>query len=524
MKSKFYNNNECLRNSGIQFPYTDDMIKEIKKCKKSKKYFIEKYCKIIHQDKGLISFKLYRYQKRLLKLLKKGNRIIVKAPRQSGKTILMSADILHHVLFNDNKICAIVAHKASGAREVLTRVKLMYEMLPIWLQQGILVWNKTSIGLENNSEIITGATTSSSIRGKSISYLYLDEFAFVSPNLFEEFYNSVYPTVASAKTAKIVMTSTPFGLNHFYKFWTESVEGLNGFSNFPVEWDDVPGRTDKWRLKTIGEIGERQFRQEFETEFLGSSFTLLSGEKLKQLAVKNPLKEQFSQKFKIYELPKRNNKYVAFCDVAEGVQNDYSTVQVIDVTEVPYRLVASYNDNEMPANIFHTMIDKICKHYNEALVVVENNTIGSEVNNMLFYEAEYENVFYDKKKMGLRMTKQSKRVGCAKLKLMIESDQLVINDFDTIYQFSKFGKKGLSYEGENGANDDLITPLILFSFFMSNKFWVEKWLDIENLHKRLYQDRLDEINNIDLPCGFYDDGIEETPFGIPSHKVDDYFL
>ena len=535
MKSLYYKNNECLRNYGINFTYTQEQICEIIKCKADKEYFIKKYCYIINQDIGLIKFNLYKYQKRLLKKITSSKRLIVKAPRQSGKTITMAADILHYVLFNDNKTVAIVAHKATAAKDVLARIKLMYEHLPYWMQQGVRTWNKKNIKLENNNEIITGATTSSSIRGRAISYLYLDEFAFVSSTLFDEFFKSVYPTVASAKTAKIVMSSTPNGLNHFYKFWTEAIEKINGFKYFAVKWNDIPGRNAAWRKKTINEIGLEEFRQEFETEFLGSSHTLICAEKLRALAFKNPIFKQFDGKLKVYEKAKvdeviENGKiikrtphtYVAVCDVAEGVGEDASTVQVVDVTTLPYSLAASYEDDEIPTNIYHTIIDALAKMYNNAVVIIENNAIGSEVNTMLFEDTEYENIFFDKKKNGMRMTKHTKKIGCAKLKVMLENDQLAIHDFDTIRQLSKFIKFKHSFKGEAGSHDDLVTPLILFAYFMGNKLWVERWLDIENVHKLMFKKRLEQIESEDLPFGYFNNGIDTVEVSPSGRNLDDW--
>jgi hypothetical protein len=526
MRSKYYKNNENLRNSGIRYHYTQDEINEIKKCKQDKEYFIRKYCHIINVEHGLMKFELYKYQSKLLKKISKSKRLIINAPRQSGKTITLAADILHYILFNDNKIVAIVAHKASGAKHVLSCIKLMYEYLPYWMQQGVKTWNKTKIKLENNNEIITGATTSSSIRGKSISYLYLDEFAFVGSGLFEEFYKSVYPTVASAKSAKIVMSSTPNGLNHFYKFWTEAIEKINGFKYFAVKWNDIPGRNTAWKKRTIAEIGLEEFKQEFETQFIGSNATLISAEKLRTLAVKKPIFKQFEGKLKIYEKPLIENgiphRYVAICDVAEGVGEDASTVQIIDVTTLPYKLVASYDDDIIPTNIFHTIIDMLAKQYNNAVVIIENNAIGTEVNNMLFEDTEYENIFYADKKSGIRMTKQSKKIGCAKLKVMLESDQLMINDFDTIHQLSKFIKIKKTFKGEGKSHDDLVTPLVLFSYFMGKRLWVEKWLDIENVHKMMHKKRLDMIEAEELPFGFFNDGIDQVEVSPKKHVLDNW--
>jgi hypothetical protein len=455
-----------------------------------------------------MKFDLYSFQEDLLLTMDESNRFVMLAPRQCGKTSTTAAYLLHYVLFNENKRVSILANKELTAREILARIKQAYELLPIWLQQGVTAWNKNSIELENGSKIIASSTSSSAIRGMSVNLLYIDETAFIPKNIWEDFYSSVYPTVASSPESKIFMSSTPWGMNHYYKLYTEAEEGINGFIHFRVRWNDVPGRDAEWKKKTISEIGEKKFQQEFECRFLGSSGTLIDGDVLENLAFRNPIVMQDDDKFKIYAKPEEDRTYVAVADVAEGLGLDSSTVQVIDVTELPYHQVASYEDNIIKTNIFPDVIYKIAEYYNRALVIVEANTYGQEVLNLLNYELEYEHIFYTKKEWGLKMNKAVKKIGNGHLKGLIEDNKLIVCDFETIAQFGTYIERKKTYMAQPGEHDDLITPLVIFSYFLSNKEHSENWLDAVNIRKKLYAEKLSQLESELLPIGFVGNGDE----------------
>ncbi len=510
-----YQGNKLLKKRGVKEKFTEHQIKEIIRCKKDPIYFIENYIHIVNLDEGLIKFKMYKFQKRLVRMLHKKKRIIGKCPRQVGKTISVSAYFCHYIIFHKDKTAAILGNKDKTAREILYRIKIMFENLPNWLKPGVVEWNKGSVEFENGSRIITAATSSSAIRGMAINIMLLDEFAFISPGVFEDFIQSVYPTISSSKKAKIIMISTPWGLNHFYKFWTEAINNKNGYSHFSIKWNDIPGRDNKWRERMIAEIGIERFQQEFMGEFLGSSNTLINTEKLRNLVYADPINSQMNGKFVIYEKPKKNSQYVLFCDVAEGVGGDYSTIQVIDTTVMPYIQVAVFNDNLIKTNIFAGVINNIGTVYNEALVIVENNAIGESVLNALNYDQEYDNLFFDNKKFGMRMTKGSKRIGCGHLKTFIEMDKIKINDLTTIEQFTHFEKKtNGTFSAEKNKHDDLITPLILFSAFMSNENLVEYWLEKENVLSEIYSKAMEEIQDNLLPLGIFPETMEEEDTSI----------
>ena len=214
-----YLGNANLKAAGIELEFTKEQVSEYVKCAKNPDYFIREYVKVVSLDKGLVPFDLYSYQEDLVNTIHGNRFIIAKLPRQSGKSTTIVSYILHYVLFNQNMNVAILANKQATAREILSRLKMAYEYLPLWLQQGIIEWNKGSIELENGSKIIASSTSASAIRGGSFNLIFLDEFAHVPNNIAEEFFSSVYPTITSGQTTKVLMVSTPNGLNLFYYFW-----------------------------------------------------------------------------------------------------------------------------------------------------------------------------------------------------------------------------------------------------------------------------------------------------------------
>lgn len=511
-KEQGFMGNRRLRKSEINLGYQPWQIKEIVKCRKDPVYFVNNFCYIVNLDLGLIPFDTYDYQDDLIDLMHKNTRLIVKFPRQSGKTTTTAAYVVWEMIFKPYAAIAILANKEKTARGILAKVRLIYENLPTWIQQGVVEWSKSSVELENGARVEASATSSSAIRSMSISTLVLDECAFVEKGVWDEFFTSVYPTVSSSKFSKIFMISTPHGMNHFYKFWKEALKKLGGnsFAFYEIMWNQVPGRDEEWKKQTISEIGIDRWRQEFECEFLGSAGTLVSGAFMKIMSADTPLETRYDGKFRIYEYPKKDRMYVQFNDVGEGISADCSTSQIIDVTEMPWHQVATYQDNRVHLIEFPIVIKKIGDFYNHALTVVENNTIGEGVLNDLNYDHEYENIFYFGKHFGLKMTKKSKMIGCACLKLNIEDRNLEIVDEETMKELTTFIKKRINYEADKGYHDDLITPLVLFSYFMQNRFWVENWLD---------QDRhfnVNKVNNIEqdlLPIGFVSDGDETINMG-----------
>ena len=240
-----YLGNPNLKPAGVGIEFTKEQVQEYLKCSQDPIYFIKKYVKIVSLDEGLVPFELYPYQEDIVNTVHNNRFSIAKLPRQSGKSTTMVSYILHYILFNQSMNVAILANKQATAREILSRLKLAYEYLPLWLQQGIVEWNKGSIELENGSRIIASSTSASAVRGGSFNMIFLDEFAHVPQNIAEEFFSSVYPTITSGQSTKVLMVSTPNGLNLFYHYWRGATKkpgehGKNEYIPIEVHWSQVP--------------------------------------------------------------------------------------------------------------------------------------------------------------------------------------------------------------------------------------------------------------------------------------------
>ena len=452
-----YLGNPNLKKAFVSQEFTKENILEFQKCMNAPQYFIEKYIKIVSLDKGLIPFDMYPFQKEMVGTFHNNRFSICKLPRQSGKTTTIISYILHYVLFNESVNVAILANKAATARDILSRLQLAYENLPKWLQQGIMSWNKGSLELENGSRIVASSTSSSAVRGGSYNLIFLDEFAFVPTNIAEEFFSSVYPTISSGKTTKVIIVSTPNGMNLFYKLWTDAETKKNTYVPIEVHWSEVPGRDEKWKKETISNTSETQFAKEFECEFLGSINTLIHPSKIKVIPSKKTLTSNAG--LDIYEKPDKESTYVLVADVARGIQGDSSAFIVIDVSKIPYRLVGKYKNNEIKPLLFPNIIKNVATAYNNAFVMVEVNDIGDQVANALQFDLEYENLIMStmrgragqivgggfsggRAQLGVRTTKAVKKLGCSNLKTMIESDKIILEDFDIISEMSTFVHHG----------------------------------------------------------------------------------
>jgi len=523
-QNESYLGNRNLKRSYVELEWTRDQVTEFVKCARDPVYFIENYVKIVNVDRGLIPFKPYDYQKNIINLSDKERFVICKMPRQVGKTTVVVGIIMHRVLFNENYSVAILAHKEKQAREILSRIQLAYEHMPKWLQQGIVEWNKGNVELENGSKIQASSTASSAIRGTSQNFVYLDEFAFVPANIQESFFNSVFPTISSGETTKVLITSTPNGLNLFYKLWADSEAGRNSYHRIDVHWSQVPGRDHAWKEEMIRNTSEEQFRQEFECEFLGSSSTLISAAKLRTLVYKSPI--QSDEYLKIHEHPVQNNIYCVTVDTARGKEGDYSAFKIFDVTTFPYKDVASYRNREIDPLLYPNIVYRLAMHYNSAMVLVETNDIGQQVADILQHDLEYDNLvfshshtsrgvvmsggFSQQTHAGVRTTKAVKKLGCSNFKTLVESDKLIICDFATINEMYRFVSNGTTYEAEEG-NDDLVMCCVLFSWLADQSYFKE--IVNSNVRKNLYDDNVQRIEEELAPFGVIDKGIqvEEVP-------------
>ena len=521
MASETYNGNQLLKRKGVQIQWTHDQVMEFVKCSRDPIYFAENYLQIVHVDHGLIPMRLYDYQSEIIEKITNNRRLAVVTSRQAGKTTTAVAVILHFILFNEHKTVALLANKGDAAREILDRIKIAYEALPTWMQQGVVEWNKGSVQFENGCKIIAAATSSSAIRGKSVSFLYIDETAFVEN--WDDFFASVFPTISSGNTTKILLTSTPNGLNHFYKTCEGAKEETNGYQFVKVNWDDVPGRDEAWKEETLQSMDYdyEKFAQEYECQFLGSSGTLIDGSKLKTLVSHQPIVE--SNGISMYEKAQPDHIYACVVDVSRGKGLDYSAFQIIDVTGMPYKQVCAYRDNFITPAEYAEVIYRTCKAYNEATILVEINDIGEQVAELVHYEYEYENILFTESAgrsgkrissgygkhcdKGIRTTKSVKSVGCSILKMLIEQEQLILNDFQTIKELSTFSRRGKSYEAESGAHDDLVMCLVLFAW-LSDQAYFKEMTDINTLIQLREKTEQEMMENM-LPFGFHDDGIPD---------------
>ena len=520
-QSDIYLGNPNLKKANTTQEFTEEHIVEFLKCKADPVYFTEKHIKIVNVDEGLVSFDMYKYQKKLIKNFHKHRFNICKMPRQTGKSTTVVSYLLHYAIFNDNVNIGILANKAATARDLLGRLQMAYENLPRWMQQGIVAWNKGSLELENGSKIIAASTSASAVRGMSFNIIFLDEFAFVQNHLADDFFASVYPTISSGKSTKVIIVSTPHGMNHFYRMWHDAERGNNEYTPTEVHWSEVPGRDAKWKEQTIRNTSKQQFAIEFECEFLGSVDTLINAAKLKALVYEQPVEQ--NGKLCVYEKPYKKRDYIITVDVARGVGKDYSAFIVADITEFPYKVVATYRDNEIKPMLFPSVIADVGKAYNDAYVLCEVNDIGDQVASILFYDLEYENLLMVamrgragqivgsgfsgvKTQLGVKMSTTTKKIGCSNLKTLIEEDKLTFCDYNIISELTTFISKKQSFEAEDGCNDDLAMCLVIFSWLVAQDYFKE--MTDSDVRKRIYEEQKNAIEQDMAPFGFVSDGFE----------------
>jgi hypothetical protein len=522
MAGDIYLGNPLLKRANTPIEFSHEQVLEFIRCKDDPVYFANNYIKIVSLDEGLTQFKPYDFQERLINRFHENRFNICKMPRQTGKSTTVVSYLLHYLIFNDSVNIGILANKAATARELLQRLATAYENLPKWMQQGIISWNKGSIELENGSKILAASTSASAVRGMSFNILFLDEFAFVPNHIADSFFASVYPTITSGKNTKVIMVSTPHGMNHFYRYWNDSEKGKNEYIPTDVHWSEVPGRDAAWKAQTIANTSEQQFKVEFECEFLGSVDTLIAPSKLKSFVYENPIIR--SAGLDVYENPKEHHDYLITVDVARGVSEDYSAFVVIDITEFPHRVVAKYRNNEIKPMMYPNIIYEVAKNYNAAYVLCEVNDIGDQVASLLHYDLEYQNIlmcsmrgragqsvgqgFSGKKtQMGVKMSKTVKKVGALNLKTIIEENKLIFNDYEIIVELTTFVSKHNSFEAEEGCNDDLAMCLVIYAWLVAQDYFKE--LTDQDIRKRLYDEQKNQIEQDMAPFGFIIDGVND---------------
>jgi len=527
-----YLGNPNLKKANVAQNWTKEELVEYQKCMESPQYFIENYVKIVSLDEGLVPFKMYDFQKEMVGTFHNNRFTICKLPRQSGKSTVMVSYLLHYALFNASVNIAILANKAATARDLLSRLQLAYEHLPKWLQQGVMSWNKGSLELENGSKILASSTSASAVRGGSYNIIFLDEFAYVPSNVAEQFFSSVYPTISSGKSTKVMIVSTPHGMNMFYKLWVDAEEQRNEYIPIEVHWSEVPGRDEAWKKQTINNTSQAQFNTEFECEFLGSIDTLIAPYKLKQLTYRKPI--QSSAGLDVHVAPQPDRTYVLVADVARGTSNDYSAFVVVDVSEMPFRVVAKFRDNELKPLIFPSKIYDVARAYNQAFVLIEVNDIGEQVASAMQFDLEYDNLIMasmrgragqvigagfsgGRAQLGVRTTKAVKKIGCSNLKQLVEDNKLILEDYDCINELSTFIVKGQSFEADDGCNDDLVACLFIFAWLTDQTYFKE--LTNNDIRRVMMNEQQDMLEQDMAPFGFIVNGLEDENIG---EMVDEY--
>ena len=520
--SEVYLGNPNLKKANTPIEFTEEQVIEFLKCKDDPVYFANKYIKIVSLDEGLTQFHPYDFQEKLINNFHENRFNICKMPRQTGKSTTVVSYLLHYAVFNDSVNIGILANKAATARELLGRLQTAYENLPKWMQQGIIAWNKGSMELENGSKILAASTSASAVRGMSFNILFLDEFAFVPNHVADSFFASVYPTITSGKNTKVIIVSTPHGMNHFYRLWHDAEKRKNDYIPTDVHWSEVPGRDLEWKEQTIKNTSEQQFKVEFECEFLGSIDTLISAAKLKSMVYDDPITRNAG--LDVYKEPIEDHTYVVTVDVARGVDKDYSAFCVCDTTTFPYTLVAKYRNNSIKPILFPNIIRNVAKGYNQAFILVEVNDIGDQVASIIHMDLEYENIlmcsmrgragqvvgqgFSGKKtQLGVKMSKTVKKIGSLNLKALLEDDKLIISDLDVISELTTFIQKSGSFEAEEGCNDDLAMCLVIFAWLVQQDYFKE--MTDNDVRKKIYEDQRDQIEADMAPFGFISDGLDD---------------
>lgn len=520
-----YLGNPNLKKANVSVEFTQEQVEEFIKCSKDPVYFAKTYIKIVSLDDGLVPFKMWDFQEKLIENFHNNRFNIAKLPRQTGKSTTVVSYLLHYAIFNPNIKIAILANKAETSRELLSRLQLSYENLPKWMQHGVISWNKGSVELENGSKIIAASTSSSAVRGNSFNIIFLDEFAFIPNNIAEQFFSSVYPTISSGKSTKVIIISTPNGMNMFYKLWHDAERNKNSYIPLEVHWSSVPGRDAKWKEETIANTSLRQFTQEFECEFLGSVDTLINPAKLRNMVYDDPIRT--NKGLDIYEEVQPDHQYILTVDTSRGTSQDYSAFIIVDITTIPYNIVGKYKNNDIKPILLPNIIHDVAKNYNKAYILIEVNDIGAQVADILQYDLEYDNLlmcsmrgragqivgsgFSGKKaSLGVRMTSAVKKVGCSNLKALIEEDKLLVKDYDIISELTTFIQKGNSFEAEEGCNDDLAMSLVIFSWLAMQPYFRE--MTNNDVRQRIYDDQREAIEADMAPFGFILDGTEEESF------------
>lgn len=498
-----FQTNPNLRADRENISITKAQMHEIIKCSQDISYFANTYYKIISLDHGKINIPLRDYQYKILKSYIEGaaagksgkrNRIVLSG-RQTGKTTVSAIYVLWYILFNKDKTVGILGNKAATAMEIMSRVREAYEDLPIWMQPGLREWNKTSFETSNGIKVFCSATSASGIRGKSVNLILLDEFSFIPKNLANDFMASVMPTVSSGNTTQVLIVSTPSGTNHFYDMWQAAKLGKSSYMPIRVNWWNVPGRDLKWKEQMIADIGLVKFNAEYACQFLGSSNTLVSASSVEKHLIKNvidPIEFKYDKFFEVYEKPNKNKRYALGVDPSKGLGQDFSVIQVLDVTD-PKRVVqvAMYRNNMIDPIKFAQIVQQVSIAYNDAKAIIENNNeMGGQLIQWLWYELEFEGLvsFKESKKTkrekGIRATRKSKFKACMNIRDFVDNDWITLRSKKTCEELLDFEEVSENIFRSASGHDDTVAALYWGLYFIfSNAFEVEEFSKFDSENK-----------------------------------------
>lgn len=527
--------NRRLKKAFTKLPLSKIHKEEIARCAEDIHYFKDNYIKI--RTKAGVNFPdLREYQNDFIDsiLPDENEDNIGLMGRQSGKSISTGIYLAHKYNFGKELNIGIVANKGPMAREFLANVKNMLIELPIWMQQGSTVWNKGSIENESKMRILTDVPSQDSFRGFTIAILVVDECAFIRPNIWDEFSDSIFPSQSGLAWKKNIILSTANGMNHFYQMVKGARDGSNGMNIFEVNWKDVPRfspdgnrmETDVFMDKIIKKHGIVYFNQNYANEFMGSSHTLISSDKLATFE-KGEVHEKRDGKLKIYHYPEKGHNYVMTVDPAKD-GTDAFAVQIVDITDFHFKQVATAQ-LQIDYLLMPEFLFEWAEFYNKPYMIIENNEgAGQSIADQMMNDYEYENLHFDKdtgrnrkkKYPGFRTTTKSRKQILQTLKLFIENDKLEINDNATISEFYQFILINNKYQADEGSHDDMIMSLALvFVPFINSK----NFEDMRLLVKNLYNDDIDDEEKVDfsemLTIGNFDDGSEESDYFENSHET-----
>ena len=517
-----------LRDANEPVKIDIDKLREIKKCAIDPIYFIRNYVYINTKDNGMQLFDLYDFQEAALKRFLKYRFNINKWSRQVGKSTVVRGFILWWGIFHKDQLIAMIGNKLSLAKEQMQQLRDSYSRLPVWLQPGVKLWNKTSIQFSNNSRIIVSSSSPDNIRGFSINLLYLDEFAFLRPNLATEFIASVMPSISSGKTTRCIITSTPNSMNHFYDMWQTSLDepqaeaelqkgNNNLYVRSVVTWDQVPGRTEEWANAEKLKIGDQRFRQEYECEFVGSGITLIDYRCLETLKASDPLpfdnsiwppalayivKDISIRTFKYPEpagvMEAKGYSYVASIDTAYGMRQDYHVLQIAKVySNIKCEQVFTMSSNCTEVSDFCRIANIILKFYHNPFLIIEYNGPGKSTYDYFFNVAMYPNIInFDLHSRGLWATPTMKNNVVILLKMYVQRGYITLHDYNTIMELMTFTKKTQNTWGGGGnTHDDHVTSLYWIIYFLNSTYYYGNFEEIENLSETEMLRLSDEMRN-----------------------------